>query len=128
VQILSSQHFQTVMAAAPPTSPVGAATYAQYDFPSFSTYEEPTAVSEDFSIVKSSAQIDGTSGTGLRPHRGAPVTSRPSSVPLNVHRHAPSISELQGGFGFFNPPGVISPFRADTELESEVRAQDQLVF
>jgi len=33
----------------------------------------------------------------------------------------------KAGVGFFNLALVISPFRAVTELESEVRVQDQLV-
>ena len=51
-------------------------------------------------MAKSGAQIDGTSGTGFDPHRRVPVLSQPSSVPLNVHRHAHGISELQKDFGF----------------------------
>lgn len=70
VQILNSQHFQTLIGVAPPTSPVDGATYAQYGFPFFSIYEEPTAVSGDFSMVRSVAQIDGISETALGPHRG----------------------------------------------------------
>jgi hypothetical protein len=58
------------MVVAPPTSPVGTATYAQYGFQFFSIYEEPTAVSEDFSMVNSGAQVDGTLGTGPGPYRG----------------------------------------------------------
>jgi hypothetical protein len=128
VQILDSQHFQTVIGVAPPTSPVTQLLMHSTVSRSLA-YMRNQPRSQETSLwsslllrltVSRKLGLDLTGGFRL------PVGLLPCR--WNVHRHAPSISELQGDFGFFNPAGVISPFRAVTELESEVRAQNQLVF
>lgn len=69
VQIHNSQHFQTVMGVAPTYITSGYSYLCTVRFPFFIICEEPTAVSEDFSMVKSSTQINSTSGTRLGTHR-----------------------------------------------------------
>lgn len=58
VQILNSIHFQRITGRKPPTSPIDAATYAQYGYPFFTIYEEPSDVEGNFSNIKSVGQID----------------------------------------------------------------------
>jgi hypothetical protein len=67
VQILNTLHFEHVTGFRAPDPPIDSSTYAEYGYPFFSMYEEPTQVSGDFARVRSIGQIDGVQEPSISP-------------------------------------------------------------
>ena len=76
VQILGSTTFQRVTGLPPPTTPVEASVYAQFGYPFFQMWEEPTTVSGNFSTVRSIGEIDETIEPPLQPPNLVTISSR----------------------------------------------------
>ncbi|KAF4961782.1 hypothetical protein FSARC_10078 [Fusarium sarcochroum] len=136
VQILNCTSFEQVTGKAPPKSPVTAKTYAQYGYPFFSLYEEPTNVSGDFSALRSVAQIDQAPDESLPNIPVVDVETRHILLDWTCHNcgqmNRPAVQKCDdclevrpmrvrpGEVGLFNPQGPKAPFKLTWEVVQEV--------
>jgi hypothetical protein len=65
VQLLNSNFFQRVTGQRPPACPITAADYEAQGLPFFAMFEEPSATSGDFSMVRSVGELGNTTDAPL---------------------------------------------------------------
>jgi hypothetical protein len=108
VQILNSIHFSFVTGKEAHDPGLSAETYAEYGFPFFKMYEEPTNVAGKFNQVKGVAELDGVQEPALS---NVAVVDMGRADEIVAHRAE----------GFFNPEGPKSSFVSLKEIEEELR-------
>lgn len=108
VQVLNSLHWQHVTGEEPPFSYVSADTYAQFGYPFYKVYEEPSSTAGDFAGVRSVNQVDEMED----------VEITPTTVHIGNVKH---INKNRSACGFFDSSGPSTIFRDVKAMERQVK-------
>jgi hypothetical protein len=111
-QVFNSQLYRQVTGEVPTEPPINASTYADYGYPFYSMYEEPSEVSGNFDAVQSVNQIDKVEDSQVEP------------AIVHMGRVEDVVAAKQGYKGFFNPSGPAAKFKTVREMELSVSEKD----
>ncbi|GKU05510.1 integral membrane protein [Fusarium langsethiae] len=116
VQVLNSESFERVTGNMPPECPVPAETYAEWEYPFFTLFEEPSTISGDFNGLRLIADIDQIS-----------EPSMPADMPVvDVVTQQVCPRDKVGAVGLLNPQGSDQEVKLEWELVERLQKMQTL--
>jgi len=115
VQLLNSLAFTAVTGKPPPPTPVSMSTYTSYGYPFFKMWEEPSATSGDFDVVKTVSELDGQSDTFIEPPRLVHLDATGTRVVVGSDL-CEATAVVDDPDGLLDPSGPLRPVRTRHDL------------